>query len=34
MGAKMAGDVAKGAADTAKSAVQGATEDSSGPNGS
>ena len=34
MGAKMAGDVAKGAADTAKSAVQSATEDSSGPSGS
>lgn len=34
LGAKMAGDVAKGAADTAKSAVQGTTEDSSGPSGS
>jgi type IV secretion system protein TrbL len=34
IGAKVAGGVAKGAADTARSAVRGATEDSSGPTGS
>ena len=34
MGAKMAGDVAKGAANAAKGAVQSAADDSTGPNGS
>lgn len=34
MGAKMAGDLAKGAANAAKGAVQSATNDSTGPNGS
>jgi hypothetical protein len=34
MGAKMAGDAAKGAANAAKGAVQSATDDSTGPSGS